>query len=274
MKIMVTSFRRSCAYTATLSAPDPAAGHRWPTPPQETPGHSQAILSKSFVGSWLRSPGFWCMQDFVCALQESVSPVLCKFCNQISIHTSNLFICASVFFFFSFTVLVDLTLITLNFFPGRLPISLSFILSCGFLLCSFICCMFLCLFLSFNLLCLESPFFRLEGLNSSLLWFLPPQWMGLDHCLVKVSLLANLCLCSGRWSWIFSLWRAVPCTVMLFGLSTGFMWLWAAYLLMCRIVFLICWRIGMGCPAPELAGFWVGLGLDVEMVAFWRAFAN
>ena len=61
------------------------------------------------------------------------------------------------------------TLITLNFFSGRLPISLSFIWSYGFLQCSFICCMFLCLFLSFNLLCLESPFFRLEGLNSSLL---------------------------------------------------------------------------------------------------------
>ena len=27
-----------------------------------------------------------------------------------------------------------------------------------------------------------------------------PPWMGLDHCLVKFSLLANLCLCSGRWS--------------------------------------------------------------------------
>ena len=27
MKIMVTSYKRSCANTATLSAPDPAAGH-------------------------------------------------------------------------------------------------------------------------------------------------------------------------------------------------------------------------------------------------------
>ena len=31
------------------------------------------------MGSLLLSPGSWCTQDFVCALQESVSPVLCKF---------------------------------------------------------------------------------------------------------------------------------------------------------------------------------------------------
>ena len=83
MKIMVTSFKRSHACTATLSAPNPAAGHRQPTPPPETPGHSQASLGQSLVGSLLLSPGSWCSQGFVCALQESVSPVLYKFCNQI-----------------------------------------------------------------------------------------------------------------------------------------------------------------------------------------------
>ena len=31
------------------------------------------------MGSLLLSPGSWCMQAFVCARQESVSPVLCKF---------------------------------------------------------------------------------------------------------------------------------------------------------------------------------------------------
>ena len=35
------------------------------------------------MGSLLLSPGSWCAQGFVCALQESVSPVLYKFCNQI-----------------------------------------------------------------------------------------------------------------------------------------------------------------------------------------------
>ena len=33
MKIMATSFKRSHAHTAALSAPDPAAGHYRPTPP-------------------------------------------------------------------------------------------------------------------------------------------------------------------------------------------------------------------------------------------------
>ena len=42
MKIMVTSFKRSHADTATLSAPDPAAGHCQPTHLLVTPGHSQA----------------------------------------------------------------------------------------------------------------------------------------------------------------------------------------------------------------------------------------
>ena len=56
--------------------PDPAAGHHWPTPPPETPGHSQTSLGKSLVGSLLLSPGSWCTQGFVCAHQESVSPVL------------------------------------------------------------------------------------------------------------------------------------------------------------------------------------------------------
>ena len=73
MKIMVTSFKRSHACTATLSAPNPAAGHHRPTPPLETPGHSQASLGQSLVGSLLLSPGSWCTQGSVCALQESVS---------------------------------------------------------------------------------------------------------------------------------------------------------------------------------------------------------
>ena len=76
MKIMVTSFKRSHAHTATLSAPDSAVGHCWPTPPPETHGHSWASLGQSLVGSLLLSPGSWCTQVSVCALPESVSPVL------------------------------------------------------------------------------------------------------------------------------------------------------------------------------------------------------
>ena len=45
----------------------------------DTPEHSQASLDQSIVESLLLSSEFWCAQGFVCALQESVSPVLCKF---------------------------------------------------------------------------------------------------------------------------------------------------------------------------------------------------
>ena len=68
MKIMVTAFKMSHAGTATLSAPNPAAGHHRPTHLSETPGHSQASLGQSLVGSLLLSPGFWCTQGPVCAL--------------------------------------------------------------------------------------------------------------------------------------------------------------------------------------------------------------
>ena len=78
MKIMAT-FKRSHAGTAALSAPDPAAAYCWPTPSLETPGHSQASLGQFLVGSLLLSPGSWWIQGFICALQESVSLVLCKF---------------------------------------------------------------------------------------------------------------------------------------------------------------------------------------------------
>ena len=57
VKIMVTSFKSSRTCTAALSAPDPAAGHHQPMPPLETPGHSQASLAQSLVGSLLLSPG-------------------------------------------------------------------------------------------------------------------------------------------------------------------------------------------------------------------------
>ena len=79
MKITATSFKRFHAGTATLSVPDPVAGHCQPTPLLETPGHSRASLGQSLVGSLLLSPGSWCPQGFVCTLQESVSPVLCQF---------------------------------------------------------------------------------------------------------------------------------------------------------------------------------------------------
>ena len=51
MKIIATSFKRSHAGTATLSALDLAAGHHRSTPLPETPRHSWASLGQSLVGS-------------------------------------------------------------------------------------------------------------------------------------------------------------------------------------------------------------------------------
>ena len=51
MEIMATSFKRSHVRTATLSAPNTAAGHRRPMSSPETPGRSQASLGQSLVGS-------------------------------------------------------------------------------------------------------------------------------------------------------------------------------------------------------------------------------
>ena len=82
MKIMATSFKRSHACTAILSAPNPAAGHHRPMPLLETPGHSQASLGQSLVGSLLLYPESWCTQVSVCALlcsPQDYFPVLCKF---------------------------------------------------------------------------------------------------------------------------------------------------------------------------------------------------
>ena len=64
MKIMVTSFKRSYVGNATLSGPNPAAGHHQPTLLPGTSGHSQASLGQSLVGSVLLSPGSWFAQGF------------------------------------------------------------------------------------------------------------------------------------------------------------------------------------------------------------------
>ena len=74
MKRMGTSFKRSQACTASYSAPNPTAGHRWPTPLLETPGHSQASLDQSLVGSLLLSPG--CAQVLF-VLSKSLFPQSC-----------------------------------------------------------------------------------------------------------------------------------------------------------------------------------------------------
>ena len=59
MKIIVPSFKRSHAGTPALSAPDPAARHRWPTLLPEIPGPSWSSLVSLWWGhcSFLLGPG-------------------------------------------------------------------------------------------------------------------------------------------------------------------------------------------------------------------------
>ena len=78
MQIMVTSFKRSHACIDTLSAPIPAAGHHQCTPLLETPGHSQASLGQSLVGSLLFSPGSLCTRFYLCS-SRAYFPILCMF---------------------------------------------------------------------------------------------------------------------------------------------------------------------------------------------------
>ena len=80
---MASSFKRFHSCTAELSAPNPGAGHHQPIPLLETRGHSQVSLSQSLVGVTAPFPLVPVHTGFVCALQESISPVLCKFYNQI-----------------------------------------------------------------------------------------------------------------------------------------------------------------------------------------------
>ena len=54
----------------------------------ETPGHTGKASSIS-CGVTAPSAGSWCIQGFVYALQESVSPVLWKLCNQIPLDSKS-----------------------------------------------------------------------------------------------------------------------------------------------------------------------------------------
>ena len=78
----------------------------------------------------------------------------------------------------------------------------------------------------------------------------------------------SLCLCSGGWNWMSSLWSAVKCPVVSFGVSVGLAWLWAACLLMFKVGFLFCWRITVVCLSLDLVRSWVELGFSVGVETF------
>ena len=53
-----------------------------------------------------------------------------------------------------------------------------------------------------------------------------------------------------------------------FEVSIGLTWLWAACLLMFRVVFLFCWKISVLCLALDLVGSWMELVFYVGMETF------
>ena len=78
MKTMVTSFKSSHVHTATLSAPNPAEGHRGPTMPPETPGHSG---NSGSVSCRITAPFFWVLLHtrFCLCPPRVCFPSLCRF---------------------------------------------------------------------------------------------------------------------------------------------------------------------------------------------------
>ena len=100
-----------------------------------------------------------------------------------SIFVSRLFIYNSILFSRFWIIF---TIIILNSFSGRLPISSSFVWFGGHLSCSFTCWVFLCPFILFRLLCLGWPSCILAVCDSSLLWrFLPVGGVGWVACQVS-----------------------------------------------------------------------------------------
>ena len=77
MKIMATSFKRSLAGTATLSAPSTAAGYCQRPPPLETPGPSWGSPCQSLVRSLLLFLGSWCTQGFFFVPSKSLFSQSC-----------------------------------------------------------------------------------------------------------------------------------------------------------------------------------------------------
>ena len=177
-----------------------------------------------------------------------------------SILVSRLFICNSIMFSRFWIIF---TIIILNSFWGRLPISSSFILFGGHLSWSFICWVFLCLIL-FKLLSLGCPFCIL-AVCGVLYCGISSLCVGLYRCLVKVSWLGKLV--SVFW-WVELYFFSLECNEV----SSNELWdvygFGVTCILKLRVVFLCCWRICLVCLAVELVGPCVVLGFSVGMEAF------
>ena len=128
---------------------------------------------------------YWLTLFFISSM--SLLNIYCIF----SILVSSLFICNFILFSRFWIIF---TIIILNCFSDRLPISSSLVWFDGHLSCSFTCWIFLCLYILFRFLCLGWPFCRLEVCGSSLWWRLfPVGGVGLVAC--QGFLVRGACIC-------------------------------------------------------------------------------
>ena len=134
---------------------------------------------------------------FISASLFFSSPSLCL--NIFRIFLTILFLRSCIFF----------TIIILNSFSGRLLIPSSFSCSYRFLSCTFMCSRLLCCLIFSDLLCLLSPFCRLQECGSSCFWcLLLGEWGG---CWV-----ARLLPCGCHWPV-----KGMACSIVVKGESAG-----------------------------------------------------
>ena len=126
-----------------------------------------------FCLCYLIIDSFWwiLIQLLSCSTMSVCSLVLQDLCNLSSIVS----ICASILFLKSWVIF---SIIILNYFSDELLIASSFSHSCKFLSCSFIWNFIVCHFTFSDLLCLCSPFCRLQDFISFYLWSLPLSGWG------------------------------------------------------------------------------------------------
>ena len=139
-------------------------------PPFYLPPHLASLLPQLFY-CWFPPSAFYVRYCIIHWPFFISSRSLLNISYIFSILVSNLFICDSILFL-KFWIIC--TIIILNSFSGRLPISSSFVWFGGHLSYFFTCWIFLCFFTLFRLLCLGCPFCRLEVRGSFFLWSLLP----------------------------------------------------------------------------------------------------
>jgi len=133
-----------------------------------------------------------------------------------SILVSRIFICDSILisrFWTNFTIIIR------NYLSGRFPISSFFVWFGGHLSCSFTCWVFLCFIILFILLSLGCPFCILAVCGVLFIVEFPLCVWVCTGGLSRFLGWGSLCQCSGRWSWISSLWSAMKCPVISYEMS-------------------------------------------------------